>query len=92
MGRSYKNPSVPLPESAFVYAEAIAGWRKLAREALEHAVYLEGRGEYAGAYRNKADTYERTAKSLELELETGEEHCVCCLKPSRSCGYRRAQR
>lgn len=61
--------------------EAIAGWEKLALEDDAHATYLEGRGEFAGAWRNKAETARRTAESLRLELEKGEPHCVCCLKP-----------
>lgn len=33
--------------------------------------------------RARAETYRRTAESLRLEEQTGEGHCVCCLKPFR---------
>lgn len=56
-------------------------WAQLAKEADEHADYLEGRGEYAGDWRHKAETYRRTVRSLIQERETGKPHCVCCLKP-----------
>lgn len=66
--------------------ESIKHWRALAKEALDFAAYEESRGAFGGVFRNKADTYERTARSLELELATGKGHCVCCLKPGKSHG------
>lgn len=62
--------------------EAIAGWEKLAVEQDEATAYEESRGQYAGVHKNRVELYRRTAESLRLELEKGEPHCVCCLKPA----------
>lgn len=56
-------------------------WLQLAEEAERMATYLESRGEFGGTYRNKAETYRRTAEALRLEAATDLFHCVCCLKP-----------
>lgn len=62
-------------------AESIAIWSKLASDAEEFAAYEEARGSSGAVYRNKAETYRRTVRALELERETGIAHCVCCLRP-----------
>ena len=59
--------------------EAAKGWDELAASKLEWAAYLEGRGEYGGVHRNQAETYQKAAKALRLQIETGEPHCVCHL-------------
>jgi len=58
--------------------DSIAHWRMLATEQRQRAAR---RPDLYPAAPNKAALYERTATSLELELETGIPHCVCCLKP-----------
>lgn len=61
-------------------------WIDLARDADDMAKYLESRGEYGGAYRNKAEMYRRTARALALELETGTGK-TSMIRPVRDCGY-----
>lgn len=62
---------------------SIRHWRELAEEMTKMAIYEERMGRVGVGYRNKAATCEQTARALELEVETGKPHCVCCLKPRR---------
>lgn len=64
------------------YQEAIEGWEDYATSLDRHVDYLETRGEYAGAWREKAKTSRRAAESLRLSATTGVSHCACCLKPA----------
>jgi hypothetical protein len=60
---------------------SIAHWNRLAEEADQRADYEEGRGDANNAkvIRTNAEMYRRTAKSIELEKQTGKPHCACCL-------------
>lgn len=63
--------------------DSIDNWRRLsARES-----YLEDQderaGQYSGVHRKRADLYERAARALELQRETGEPYCCCHLRPLR---------
>lgn len=75
--------------SAAELEAAARRWDNLAAEAIEwgtHEVRM-GNGSHASAHR--AETYKRTAVALRLQIETGEWHCVCCLKPMTThTGYR----
>ena len=59
-------------------ARAVKEWRALADE-LEREAEL-GIIHPATAKYN-ADLYRRTARSIEIEIETGIAVCVCCFKP-----------
>lgn len=64
--------------------ESIAHNKRLAAEARATADWQDSLGQPYGStqvHRNRADMFDRTARSLELELETGEVHCVCHLAP-----------
>ena len=67
-------------------------WRALAQEKRNWAAYLESRGEHGGVQRNQADTYDRTAQSLDLGEQHGEPFCTCHLKPMREMREQDAQR
>jgi len=75
VGKLIHDPSAPVTEDEIIH------WAALAVEARERAAYEESRGSSGVAYRNKAETYDRTAKAMRLELLTGVWHCVCCLNP-----------
>ena len=55
-------------------------WRRLAAEQVRLGDHEASMGRFRGVYDNRAELYGRTARSLDLEVETGDEHCVCCLK------------
>lgn len=78
------DPSAQVDAARARIIESRNHWIALAVEADARADYEEraGRGSGSGtAHRNKAEMYRRTAKALNLELETGKAHCACCLKP-----------
>jgi len=57
-------------------------WEALADASERDSAYAQSRGEYGGAHRNKAATYQAAAKAIRLEAATGAPHCACCLKPN----------
>lgn len=64
---------------------AIADWYRLAAHAEEWASYYGPDGGMpdagtAATWGRKAKLYADTARSLRLELETGEWHCACHLR------------
>lgn len=64
---------------------AIADWYRLAAHAEEWQSYYGPEGGMpdagtAATWGRKAKLYADTARSLRLELETGEWHCACHLK------------
>lgn len=64
--------------------EAAAHWRSLAKSERRMAAHEEALGRPRGStdvYYHKADTYDRTARALELEAETGKVHCSMCFGP-----------
>ncbi|HEP6279863.1 TPA: hypothetical protein VDA67_006454 [Burkholderia vietnamiensis] len=65
---------VPLDEKQ----RAIQQWRALADEQ-ERAAELGITHRSVAKY--NADLYRRTARSIEVEIETGTPVCVCCFKP-----------
>lgn len=62
-------------------AQHAAEWEALAAEADQMGDWERSRGRYDGAYRNRAESYRKAAKSLQLEAATGVPHCACCHKP-----------
>lgn len=66
-------------EARELLKEAIAHWAKLANDEKKKAHDEKLRGLYAGVHEAKAKTYEHTARSLQMELETGVAHCNCFL-------------
>lgn len=68
------HPPAPLEEKR----AAVQGWRDLADEQ-ERAMALGILHPTVAAY--NANLYRRTARSIEIELETGQPVCVCCFKP-----------
>lgn len=56
-------------------------WQNEADRWRAWAAYQTSRGEFAEVSLRKAVIAERTIKSFDLEDQTGEAHCVCCLKP-----------
>lgn len=62
--------------------EHIDHWRALATASDARAAYEDARGSSGVAHRNKAESYRAVARALELERDTGQPHCPCCLKPS----------
>ena len=67
--------------SASELEAAAQRWDTLAAEAIEWGEYDAHMGPASHASAHRAETYKRTAESLRLQIETGEWHCVCCLKP-----------
>ncbi|MBU9154175.1 hypothetical protein KTD28_06080 [Burkholderia gladioli] len=65
---------VPLDEKQ----RAVQQWRALADEQ-DHAAALGIT--HPNIARVNADLYRRTARSIEVEIETGTAVCVCCFKP-----------
>jgi hypothetical protein len=61
--------------------ESADHWNKLADDELRWASYEEGRGHYGGVHRNRAEMFRKTARSLQLEIETGKPHCTVCVGP-----------
>jgi hypothetical protein len=61
--------------------ESADHWNQLADDELRWAEYEEGRGHYGGVHRNRAEMFRKTARSLELQVETGKPHCTVCLGP-----------
>ena len=59
--------------------ESADHWNQLADDELRGAEYEEGRGHYGGVHRNRAEMFRKTARSLELQVETGKPHCTACL-------------
>jgi len=62
--------------------ESIDHWRALAEDERQRPTWDPHACIQACA--SRADTYERTARSLELKRDTGIWHCACCLKPKGS--------
>lgn len=58
-------------------AEAMARWER------ERGIDLSAPGSSPGDH--KARGARLAAKSLRFEAETGEPHCMCCLKPEAEC-------
>lgn len=81
-----------MPDS--VLKESMDHWNMLADDELRWAEYEEGRGHYGGVHRNRAETFRKTALSLELEIKTGRPHCTVCLGPhdNQFCPHRPGQR
>lgn len=67
--------------SAAQAVESGAHWERLAVEADRMGDWERERGQYDGAYRNKAKMYRDVVMACHLEAETGISHCACCLKP-----------
>ncbi|WP_186122292.1 hypothetical protein [Burkholderia gladioli] len=65
---------VPLDEKQ----RAVQQWRALADEQ-DRAAELGLT--HPNVARANADLYRRTARSIEVEIETGTAVCVCCFKP-----------
>lgn len=59
--------------------ESIVHWRKLAEDELAKPTW--DRFALPAICETRAEMYEQTARSLELELETGIAHCTCHLLP-----------
>lgn len=75
-------PIDPLRESA-------GHWRKLAAESAELARLavecpLRAKWDHPSAHQARANTFNRAAQALEIELRTGVWHCVCCLTPKET--------
>lgn len=69
-----------------VESEGAAHWRALAAEATMWGEYWEAtRGDSPVAFQAQAELYERAAKALDLQAETGESHCTDHLKPRSTC-------
>ena len=63
--------------------ESMEQWEALAAEQDERATWTSThRTGCVDVCRNKAALYRRTVEALRLELETGQPHCTCCLKPA----------
>jgi hypothetical protein len=62
-------------------AAAAVRWDNLAAEKAAWGNYEASRGDRAPAAYNLATACKRAAEALRLHASTGEEHCVCCLKP-----------
>jgi len=61
--------------------ESVDHWNMLADVELREAEALQARGLFTGCQRARAETYQRTARSIALEIETGRPHCTVCLGP-----------
>jgi hypothetical protein len=64
-------------------------WDSEAKDASAKAAYDRRRG-FTGLYHPgdyNADLYARAAKSLRLQEETGQPHCICHLIPSDGCKF-----
>lgn len=68
-------------------AFAAAHWDALAHAERGMAEYEAQRGNFVGAYIERAQTYERCAESLWRESATGQSHCMCHLTPRSACPY-----
>jgi hypothetical protein len=68
-------------------AFAAAHWDALAKSERDMADWCAKRGHFVGAYIERANTYERCAKSLWLEASTGISHCMCHMKPRGDCPW-----
>jgi hypothetical protein len=70
--------------------DAADHWERIAKEAREMAAWERGHGldlsspGQSTGDRN-ASLYERTTKSLRLQHETGEAHCLCHMTPRSKC-------
>ena len=65
-------------------------WRALAAREREMADWDQKvRGDSPAAHLARAETFEKTAKSIEMTEETGVFHCACCLKPISKLGATR---
>lgn len=93
-------PGARLAEDrAAVIRASQAAWTKLADDAERWATLVEERRAAGVAImdspcvlRANAATYRRVVRAYDLELATGQAHCLCCLKPfgdHRSSGIRR---
>lgn len=61
--------------------ESVDHWNMLADIELREAEDLKARGLFTGCQLARAEMYQRTAKSIELEIKTGKPHCTVCLGP-----------
>jgi hypothetical protein len=68
------NDPVPVDQKQW----AVQHWRALADEQ-ERAAALGLMDGYTATF--NANLYRQTARSIEIEIETGEAVCVCCFKP-----------
>ncbi|MHC4296485.1 MAG: hypothetical protein ACYS7Y_04230 [Planctomycetota bacterium] len=74
---------------------AIDHWRGLASSELKAIeLGIHDKTNTADIARRRAKTYERTAKSLEIERDTGVAVCSCCHKPytSGDCQFGKVKR
>lgn len=56
-------------------------WLALAADEDRMAEFESARGRYVGVYRNRAETYRRVAKAMQIQIDTGVAVCSCCFKP-----------
>lgn len=56
---------------------AIAHWKQIAQA--ERDLHLVTGGRFGRL--DYAEVCERTARALQMEIETGKPHCSCCLSP-----------
>lgn len=69
------------PERITQIEESAAHWNELANEADRMAEWEVSFGRHPGAYPHKAHSYRSVVVSMIMEIETGEPHCSCCIKP-----------
>ena len=66
--------------------ESAKHWRELAQRSRDKAEWDRSIGiapkDVKVAADHQAELYDQTARSIELEIETGKWHCVCHLSPS----------
>jgi hypothetical protein len=62
--------------------ESIDYWRALAADERRRPSW--DRYACSQACKARADAYERTARALEMERDSGVWHCSCCLMPKGS--------
>ncbi len=61
--------------------KAAEHWRNLAAQEREAATTYGWRYGSTNTYESRARIYERAAKALEIQIETGVAVCSCCFKP-----------
>lgn len=66
-------------EAIAASAEEMAKWDR------EHGLDLSAPGQSVGGY--QAEVYRRCARTLRLEHETGEPHCMCHETPKSICPF-----
>lgn len=63
--------------------EARDHWKQLADDERKMAQFYEESNLYGDtkSFYNRAETYERTAQALQIQIDTGVAVCSCCFKP-----------